>query len=40
VELRSKYGTDFTSWYPEVAEALATIPSGPFIIGGEATGGV
>ena len=34
VELRTKNGADCTGWYPEVAEALAKIPGGPYIIDG------
>lgn len=36
VELRSKNGADCTRWFPEVVEALAQIPGGPYVIDGEA----
>jgi bifunctional non-homologous end joining protein LigD len=36
VQLRTKSGTDCTAWYPEVAEALATLPGGPHVIDAEA----
>lgn len=32
VEMRSKNGANCTAWYPEVAEALAQLPGGPYII--------
>jgi hypothetical protein len=30
--MRTKHGTDCTAWYQEVADALAQLPGGPFII--------
>jgi bifunctional non-homologous end joining protein LigD len=36
VEMRTKNGTNCTAWYPEVAEALARLPGGPYIVDGEA----
>jgi bifunctional non-homologous end joining protein LigD len=36
VQLCSKNGANSTAWYPEVAEALAKMPGGPYIIDGEA----
>jgi bifunctional non-homologous end joining protein LigD len=37
VELRTKNGADCTSWYPEVAQLLGSVPGGPHVIDGEAT---
>jgi bifunctional non-homologous end joining protein LigD len=36
VKMRTKNGADCTAWYPEVAEALARLPGGPYIVDGEA----
>jgi bifunctional non-homologous end joining protein LigD len=36
VEMRTKNGANCTAWYPEVAQALAQVPGGPYIIDGEA----
>lgn len=36
VRLQTKSGADCTLWYPEVVEALATLPGGPHVIDGEA----
>jgi bifunctional non-homologous end joining protein LigD len=36
VELRTKNGANCTAWYPEVVQALAQIPGGPFVVDGEA----
>lgn len=35
-ELRTKSGVDCSKWFPEVAQLLADLPSGPHIIDGEA----
>jgi hypothetical protein len=31
----TKSGTDCTTWFPEIAEALAMLPGGPQVIDGE-----
>ena len=35
VELRTKSGMECTTWYPELARALAVLPDGPHVIDGE-----
>jgi bifunctional non-homologous end joining protein LigD len=35
VRLLTKSGTDCTTWFPEIAEAVAMLPGGPHIIDGE-----
>lgn len=36
VDMRTKNGADCTGWFPEVAEVLATLPGGPYVVDGEA----
>jgi ATP-dependent DNA ligase len=36
VKLLTKSGADCTKWFPEIPQALATLPGGPHIIDGEA----
>jgi bifunctional non-homologous end joining protein LigD len=35
VRLQAKSGTDCTTWFPEIAEAVAMLPGGPHVIDGE-----
>jgi bifunctional non-homologous end joining protein LigD len=35
VQLLTKSGSDCTTWFPEIAEALAMLPGGPHVIDGE-----
>jgi bifunctional non-homologous end joining protein LigD len=35
VQMLTKSGTDCTTWFPEIAEALAMLPGGPHVIDGE-----
>jgi ATP-dependent DNA ligase len=35
VELRTRRGVDCTPWFPEVCDALADVPGGPYIVDGQ-----